>query len=55
MPIGVKAEVVGRAVRPTILYLSELWTLYEKNLNRINAVEMKFFRKLREIQEGGIM
>lgn len=46
IPKDVKTEVVKKVVRPTILYGSETWTLYEKNISRINAMEMRFLRKI---------
>lgn len=36
----VKTEVVKTVVRPTILYGSETWTLCDKNISRINAMDM---------------
>lgn len=46
IPKNIKIEVIKKVVRPTILYSSESWTLSGKQKTRINAIEMRFLRKI---------
>lgn len=42
----IKAEVVKKVVRSTIIYSSESWTLTKKQESQINAMEMRFLRRI---------
>lgn len=44
----VKVDVIKKVVRQIILYISQVWTLYKTNLSRIDAIEMRFLRKIEE-------
>lgn len=46
VPTKIKTEVVKKVVRPTIMYSSETWTLTEKHKSRLNAMEMRFLRRI---------
>ena len=48
IPKKIKTEVVKRVVRPTITYSysSETWALSRRPKSRINAMEMRFLRKM---------
>ncbi|XP_050506798.1 uncharacterized protein LOC126886644 [Diabrotica virgifera virgifera] len=46
IPEKVKTAVVKSVVRPTIMYSSETWTLTGRQKSRVNAMEMRFLRKI---------
>lgn len=46
VPRKIKTKVVKKVVRPTIMYSSETWTLTEKHKTRLNAMEMRFLRRI---------
>lgn len=48
IPKEVEAEVLRKVVKSTVVYGSEVWTLSEKIVNGINAVEIRFVRNIEE-------
>ncbi|KAJ4434368.1 hypothetical protein ANN_22927 [Periplaneta americana] len=40
-----RIKIYNTLALPTLLYGSEIWTLKKKDMNRIKATEMKFFRR----------
>lgn len=50
----VKTQAVKKVVRATFLYVSEVWTLHERIINMMNAMELRYLRKT-EITLGEIV
>lgn len=43
---NIKTEIVKMVIRPTLTYSSETWTMTERQINSINAMEIRFIRKI---------
>ena len=49
IPIQLKLNILKSLIWPVAIYGSEAWTLKKQDVNRLNAAEMWFYRRILRI------